>query len=65
MIAAIVLLVYGTGSIQGFGKTLLLGVVTSMFTALLITRILMKSFTTLVKAPGLYTSGIKTEKEAQ
>ena len=65
MIAAVVLLIFGTGSIQGFGKTLLLGVVVSMFTALLITRLLMKSFTMLVKNPGAYTSGVKAaEKEA-
>ena len=44
LIAAIVLLIFGTGSIQGFAKTLLLGVVVSMFTAILITRFLMNRF---------------------
>ncbi len=44
LIAAIVLLIFGTGSIQGFAKTLLLGVVVSMFSAILITRFLMNRF---------------------
>ena len=44
LIAAIVLLFYGTGSIQGFAKTLLLGVVVSMFTAIIVTRFLMNRF---------------------
>ena len=44
LIAAIVLLFYGTGSIQGFAKTLLLGVVVSMFTAVIVTRFLMNRF---------------------
>ena len=44
LIAAIVLLIFGTGSIQGFAKTLLLGVVVSMISAILITRFLMNCF---------------------
>ena len=44
LIAAVVLLIFGTGSIQGFAKTLLLGVVVSMFTAILVTRFLMSRF---------------------
>lgn len=44
LIAAIVLLFFGTGSIQGFAKTLLLGVVVSMFTAIMVTRFLMNRF---------------------
>ena len=44
LIAAIVLLIFGTGSIQGFAKTLLLGVVLSMFTAILVTHFLMNRF---------------------
>ena len=44
LIAAIVLLIFGTGSIQGFARTLLLGVVVSMFTAILVTRFLMNRF---------------------
>ena len=44
LIAAVVLLIYGTGSVQGFAKTLLLGVIVSMFTAVVITRLLMTNF---------------------
>ena len=42
IIAAIVLMIFGTGSVQGFAKTLLLGVIVSLFSALLVTRFLMK-----------------------
>ena len=44
LIAAIVLMIFGTGSIQGFARTLLLGVVISMISAILITRFLMNRF---------------------
>lgn len=47
LIAAIVLMFFGTGSIQGFAKTLLLGVVVSMLSAVVITRFLMKSIINL------------------
>ena len=38
-IAAIVLMQYGTGPIRGFAVTLLLGIVSSVFTAVIITRL--------------------------
>ena len=64
LIASIVLMYFGTGSIQGFAKTLLLGVITSMFTAVVVTRFLMKNIVALnnwdVK---LFTSGVQTGKE--
>ncbi len=53
LIAAIVLLFYGTGSIQGFARTLLLGVVVSMFSAIIVTRFLMNRF---VNAGAVKTS---------
>ncbi len=66
MIAAIVLLIYGTGSIQGFAKTLLLGVVTSMFTAVVVTRFLMKNIVNLGRMDAkLFTSGLQARKEEQ
>lgn len=66
LIAAIVLLWYGTGSIQGFAKTLLLGVITSMFTAIVVTRFLMKNIVNLGKLDAkLFTSGLKVQKEEQ
>ena len=64
LIAAIVLLIFGTGSIQGFGKTLLLGVVVSMFTAIVISRTLINNITTLVKSESAYTKlPAESEKE--
>lgn len=39
-IAAIVLLQYGSGPIRGFALTLLIGIITSMFTGIVITRLL-------------------------
>jgi len=53
LIAAAVLGALGTGSIKGFAVTLAIGIVISMFTALVITRLLMKAF---------YAIGIKNEK---
>ncbi|MBO6118868.1 MAG: protein translocase subunit SecD [Lachnospiraceae bacterium] len=44
LIAAVVLNWKGTGSIKGFAATLALGIVLSMFTALFITRFIMKAF---------------------
>ena len=37
-IAAVVLLMFGTGPIKGFAVTLSIGIVTSMFTAVTVTR---------------------------
>ena len=65
LIAAIVLLFFGTGSIQGFAKTLLLGVVVSMFTAIMVTRFLMNRFVNAgATNTSLYTK-VKTEKEVE
>ncbi len=66
LIAAIVLMFYGTGSIQGFAKTLLLGVITSMFTAVVVTRFLMKNIVNLgIKNTGLFAKVKQVEKEEQ
>ena len=53
LIAALVLGIMGTGSVKGFAQTLGLGIVVSMFTALVITKLLIKS---------LYTLGLTSEK---
>ena len=58
IIAAVVLLFFGTGSVQGFATTLLLSVIASMITAILVTRFLMKNMVTLFKNPGLYVAGM-------
>ena len=65
LIAAIVLLIFGTGSIQGFARTLLLGVVVSMITAILVTRFLMNRFVDAgCTSIGLYAK-VKAEAEEE
>ncbi len=65
LIAAVVLLIFGTGSIQGFAKTLLLGVVVSMFSAILVTRFLMNRFVNAGASNiGLYTK-VNAGKEVE
>ncbi len=60
IIAAAVLLVYGTGSIQGFGITLGLSVLVSMMTAVAVSRFLMKNLVALRDWPvGAFTSHAK------
>ncbi|MCI6163723.1 MAG: protein translocase subunit SecD [Lachnospira sp.] len=44
LIAAAVLYIFGTGPVKGFATTLAVGIVVSMFTALIITRVVMKLF---------------------
>ena len=44
LIAAVVLWLRGSGSVKGFAQTLGLGIVVSMFTALVITRLIVYSF---------------------
>ncbi len=53
LIAAVVLLFLGPGTIKGFAQTLALGIVLSMFTALVVTRWLLNAF---------YALGCKSEK---
>ncbi len=53
LIAAAVLWFLGSGTVRGFAQTLALGIVVSMFTALVITRMLIQSF---------YAAGIQNEK---
>ena len=57
IIAAIVLLFLGTGSVQGFATTLLLGVITSMLSAILVTRFLLKRFVRIFDNKKLYVGG--------
>ncbi len=59
IIAAIVLLFFGTGSVQGFAATLLLGVIASMLTAIIVTRFLLTRTVTIFKNPELYVSGVE------
>ncbi|MDG3580927.1 protein translocase subunit SecDF [Galbibacter pacificus] len=41
-LTAIILLLFGTGPIQGFATTLLIGIATSLFTAIFVTRLLIE-----------------------
>lgn len=55
LIASVVLYIMGTGTIKGFALTLGIGIVLSMFTALFVTRNLLKAVYTLgLKNPKLY-----------
>lgn len=55
LIACGVLLWLGTGPIKGFAQTLILSIVVSMFTALVVTRILLYTFVNIgIKSPKLY-----------
>ena len=56
IIAAVVLWGFGTGSVQGFAKTLFVGVVISLFTALVITRVLLYTLVDLKVSPKLFGS---------
>ena len=47
IIAAIILIIFGSGSVSGFGVTLLIGILLSLFTSLLVTRGLCKWITNL------------------
>lgn len=44
-LTGLILLVFGTGPIQGFATTLLIGIATSLFTAIFITRLLIDRYT--------------------
>ena len=56
IIAAVVLLAFGTGSVQGFATTLLIGVVTSMISAILVTRFLLTRFVRVFSNPKFYVA---------
>lgn len=53
LIAALVLGLKGSGTVKGFAQTLALGIILSMFTALFVTRMIMKAF---------YAVGLKSMK---
>ncbi|MDQ9751133.1 protein translocase subunit SecDF, partial [Acinetobacter baumannii] len=53
LIAALVLMWLGSGTVKGFAYTLALGIVISMFTALVVSRVIMYA---------LYAVGVRDEK---
>lgn len=64
LIAAVVLYLMGTGPIKGFALTLGIGILLSMFTALFVTKNLLRAVYTLgLKSPKLY--GTKKEYKVQ
>ncbi len=62
VIVALVLYLLGTGMIKGFGLVLALGVVLSLFTALVVTRIILNQFMPMA-AKGNFLFGLKKEVE--
>ena len=62
LIAALVLYLKGSGTVKGFAMTLGIGIVLSMFTALFITKLLMKAFCALgMTSTSMY--GIQKERK--
>ena len=57
MIAAVVLWYFGTGTIVGFAKTLFIGTIVSMFTAIIVTKFLLRQLVGFgIKNPKLYSA---------
>ena len=53
LIAAVVLVLKGSGTVKGFAQTLMIGIILSMFTSMVVTRLLLNAF---------YALGAKDEK---
>ncbi len=62
IIAAVVLLIFGTGAITGFAITLLTGVLLSMFTVLVVSRLLLNQLV-MMGLKSLRLFGVNTEKK--
>lgn len=63
LIAAAVLWLRGSGPVKGFAQTLALGIVVSMFTALVVTRLLVYSFYAIgIRNPKVY-GRVKEERK--
>ena len=60
-IAAVVLFIFGTGTIKGFGITLFIGIVISMLYAIFVTKFLLKQLIGL-KVKNLWLYGINKKK---
>lgn len=63
IIAALVLYFFGSGSVKGFALTLMIGIIISLFTAIVVTRFFMSLFFEIgiLKSPKMFGIGIKTE----
>ena len=62
IIAAVVLIIFGVGAVKGFAITLLIGVLVSLFTALVVTRVLLYSIANM--GVGAWIMGAKKNKNA-
>lgn len=62
IIAAVILIFLGTGTIKGFGVTLFIGVVVSMISAIFVTKFLLKQMIGM-NVKNLWLYGINTKKE--
>ena len=66
LIASLILFIFGTGPVQGFATTLSIGVVISMFTALVISRMLLSGLINCgIKNPALYSVSQKAIDNAK
>lgn len=63
IIAAVVLVIMGTGAVYGFGVTLLIGTLVSMFTALVITRVFLTSLAEM--GTGAWLMGAVKKNDAE
>ena len=45
LVAGLVFMQYGSGPVRGFAVTLIIGLVASMFTSIVVTRVMMEYFT--------------------
>ncbi len=64
IIAAVILMWLGTGTIKGFGTTLLIGVIVSMISAIFITRFLLKQMIGM-NVKNLWLYGIKKSNKEE
>lgn len=66
LIAAVVLYFLGTGTIKGFALTLMIGIIVSMFTAIVITRLIIMGIVGIgVSKPALFAAKVAKKEKAQ
>lgn len=64
LIVAFVLMYFGTGAIKGFAYTLTVGIIVSVFSAMIVTKFLLRCMIALnIKNPRLYTTNYKVKEE--
>jgi len=64
IIAAVILMFLGTGTIKGFGTTLLIGVIVSMLSAIFITKFLLKQMVGM-NVKNVWYYGVNKKKEVE